>query len=136
MKITVSIVLFFGFGWINLYAQQLVYKPINPSFGGDTFNYQWLLSSADAQNPYKNNSYPDFKPTTAIGSFEDTLNRQLLNQISRGLFGSDYENAQMEPGVYNLGTMNIKITEYFGGVNIHIIDIKTGEQTNINLPNT
>ena len=136
MKNAYSILLFFLLGIINLNAQQLVYKPMNPAFGGDTFNYQWLLSSANAQNPYDDSGYPNFKPTTAIGSFEDTLNRQLLNQISRGLFGSDYENTQMEPGVYNLGTMNIKITEYYGGVNIHIIDIKTGEQTNINLPNS
>ena len=35
------------------YGQQLTYKPINPAFGGDTFNYQWLLNSANAQNSFK-----------------------------------------------------------------------------------
>ena len=34
-------------------AQDLVYKPKNPAFGGDTFNYQWLLSSAESQNKLK-----------------------------------------------------------------------------------
>jgi curli production assembly/transport component CsgF len=25
----------------------------NPAFGGDTFNYQWLASSAESQNKFK-----------------------------------------------------------------------------------
>ena len=33
-------------------AQQLVYKPVNPMFGGDTFNYQFLLQSAQSQNSF------------------------------------------------------------------------------------
>ena len=32
------------------FSQDLVYKPKNPAFGGDTFNYNWLLSSAESQN--------------------------------------------------------------------------------------
>jgi curli production assembly/transport component CsgF len=31
------------------YASQLVYKPVNPSFGGDPQNGNWLLSQASAQ---------------------------------------------------------------------------------------
>ena len=37
---------------VQMFSQQLVYKPRNPNFGGDTFNYQWLLSSAEAQNTF------------------------------------------------------------------------------------
>ena len=36
----------------SAFAQELVYRPKNPAFGGDTFNYQWLLSSAEAQNKF------------------------------------------------------------------------------------
>ena len=39
-------------------AQDFVYTPKNPAFGGNTFNYQWLLSSAQAQDTYKS---PDQK---------------------------------------------------------------------------
>ena len=32
-------------------AQDFVYEPKNPAFGGgNTFNYSWLLSAATAQN--------------------------------------------------------------------------------------
>jgi hypothetical protein len=46
LTITGILVLLFG----PAFSQQLVYRPINPAFGGDTFNYQWLLSFAQAQN--------------------------------------------------------------------------------------
>ena len=37
----------------QLRAQGLTYRPNNPAFGGNTFNYQWLLSSAQAQDTHK-----------------------------------------------------------------------------------
>ena len=50
---TLIIILTFIAGIFYGKSQQLVYKPVNPAFGGDTFNYQWLLSSAEAQNKQK-----------------------------------------------------------------------------------
>lgn|SRR4051812_6752828 len=32
-------------------AAELVYRPVNPSFGGDPINGNWLLSQASAQAP-------------------------------------------------------------------------------------
>jgi len=52
MKWTYLTILTFLLGIVPNYAQQMVYKPMNPAFGGDGYNYQWLLSSANAQNPY------------------------------------------------------------------------------------
>ena len=34
-------------------ASELVYEPINPSFGGNPFNAQWLLDSAMTQNKFQ-----------------------------------------------------------------------------------
>ena len=33
----------------HLFGQDLKYKPINPAFGGESYNYTWLLSQAQAQ---------------------------------------------------------------------------------------
>ncbi len=46
-------------------ASELVYKPINPSFGGDPLNGNWLLSQATAQtegggSPGFSIDFPDF----------------------------------------------------------------------------
>lgn len=46
-------------------ASELVYRPINPSFGGDPLNGNWLLSQATAQtagggSPGFSIDFPDF----------------------------------------------------------------------------
>lgn len=46
-------------------ASDLIYKPINPSFGGDPLNGNWLLSQATAQTegggaPGFSIDFPDF----------------------------------------------------------------------------
>ncbi|MDH1884195.1 MULTISPECIES: curli assembly protein CsgF [Empedobacter] len=134
LPILLTSLLFIG-SYIN--AQQLVYKPINSAFGGDNYNYNWLLSSANAQNQFKvDMGFNNFKQNTAVSSFEDNLHRQLLNKLTTGLTGTGYNDGGFEPGVYNLGNLYVTIKDYFGGLNISVIDTKTGEQTNINLPNS
>ena len=73
-------------------AQDLLYTPQNPSFGGNTFNYQWLLQSATAQNGLTDPDAQqrDFARSstrrTSLDDFTESLNRQLLNSITRQLF--------------------------------------------------
>ena len=34
-------------------AQDFVYTPINPAFGGGYYNYSWLMNSANSQNQHQ-----------------------------------------------------------------------------------
>jgi curli production assembly/transport component CsgF len=72
---------------MSVNAQDLVYKPRNPAFGGDTFNYQWLASSAESQNKFKEPSSAKAQKTD-LEKFADQLNSQLLSQISRSLYAA------------------------------------------------
>ena len=45
-------------------AQAFVYTPRNPAFGGNTFNYQWMLSGAAAQDTYKRQGEDQLEPGT------------------------------------------------------------------------
>lgn len=92
-------------GGILAKSQQLVYKPINPAFSGDTFNYQWLLSSANAQNPFDNeNSYKNLLDgLNSMDSFTESLNRQILSQLSQKLFEDQFGNGPLTPGNYMFG---------------------------------
>ena len=58
---------------LSVSAQDLVYKPRNPAFGGDTFNYQWLASSAESQNKFKETSTAKTAKTD-LEKFADQLN--------------------------------------------------------------
>jgi curli production assembly/transport component CsgF len=91
MKIIASIVSVLCFCAVGM-AQDLVYKPINPSFGGDTFNGPWMLSSADAQNKYKEDQTNQFKQQTDLERFKSNLNNQFLNRLSNALLDSKFGN--------------------------------------------
>jgi curli production assembly/transport component CsgF len=41
-------------------ASEIVYRPVNPSFGGDPLNGNWLLSQASAQGEGASSSSPGF----------------------------------------------------------------------------
>ena len=121
----------FGFLW-GLQAQEFVYKPVNPAFGGDSFNYQWLMSSADAQNFYREE---DTSEQTELEVFTEDLNRQLLNKINRALLDSQIDTSEgLEPGVYNFGSLNVQVYQSTDGLVVDILDIGTGEQTQIIIP--
>lgn len=114
-------------------GQQFVYKPINPAFGGDTFNYQWLLSSATAQNQFKTDTSATTRDTSALSSFTDSINRQLLSELSQKLFGNQFQDG-LKPGTYMFGSLYIQITQSDKGLLISILNTSTGEQSEIIVP--
>lgn len=116
-------------------AQDFVYKPLNPAFGGDSFNYNWLLSSAEAQDDTVD---PDRIERATAGStldnFTESLNRQLLSQLSRSLIGNNFGTDGLEDGSYTIGNFQIEVTSNLEGVVINVFDTTKGEQTEIVIP--
>lgn len=117
-----------------IYGQQFSYKPINPAFGGDTFNYQWLLSSAATQNQFKG-ANSSFDSLSSLDSFTESINRQLLSQLSSKLFGDQFGEGKLKPGNYTFGSMYIQVTQSDKGLIVRILNTSTGEQSEIIIPN-
>ncbi len=116
-------------------AQQLVYRPVNPSFGGDTFNYQWLLSSANAQNSIEDPNEVAQPSAGSLEQFNESLNRQLLGQLSRSAFADQFGSGDIEPGTFTFGTLELEVIETLDGLVVNILDTNTAEQTQIIIPN-
>jgi curli production assembly/transport component CsgF len=118
-----------------LFAQQLVYTPVNPSFGGYYFNGQILLSEAQAQNGFTSGS-ESYNPYSQnpLDDFKNSLNRQVLSQLSRQLLTNLFGEAGLTEGHYDLGDYSIDITPGGDGVHIDIYDTGTGDQTTVILP--
>ncbi len=108
------------------FSQQLVYTPINPSFGGDPFNYTWLLNSANAQNSFED-------PNSILSGFAgfESLNQSLNNQMLLQQFGGETPPL----GTSSSGNFEYDVFESTQGLVINILNIKTGEQTQIIIPN-
>ncbi len=132
MKQLSLLVLLLSFGY-TAYSQQLIYTPKNPNFGGNTFNYQWLLSSATAQNSFTNTESFD-NNRSELQDFQESLNRQLLGQLTRSVFSSELGDG-LKPGTFNIGELLLEVFESGEGLIINILDTTTGEQTQIIIPN-
>ena len=103
-------------------GQQLVYTPKNPAFGGDPFNYTWLLNSANAQNQFND----DFPGLDGLGDFDSLLQNQLF---------SPFNNEPPEVGTTREGDLEYEVYESTEGLVINILNIQTGEQSQIIIPN-
>lgn len=115
-------------------AQALVYKPVNPAFGGDTFNYQWLMSSAENQNKFKEKTSVG-ETQTELEQFKASLNSQLLSQVSSLLYKQQFGTDGLSEGSYTFGSYAIDVYPTSNGLSINILDTTTGEQTQVIIPN-
>jgi curli production assembly/transport component CsgF len=115
---------------INASAQQLTYKAVNPNFGGNYLNYSWLMSSANAQNPFDNKENSSLT-SNLLSSFSDSMKRQILNQLTRSLFSGSDGGMFPSEGSIEIGGLIITIEDIRNGTIITIIDSETGESTEI-----
>lgn len=136
MKKLLLIISFFGvLGFSECYSQQLVYRAVNPNFGGDTFNYQFLLQGAQAQNSFTDPQTDFLDERSELERFTENLNNQLLSQISRSLFNQQFgEDGQLSPGTFSFGSLVVEIFETTEGLVIDILDTGNGDQTQVILP--
>ena len=135
MKKHIFLACFLGLLLISggLKASELVYEPINPSFGGNPLNSNWMVYQADSQNKFKG-------PTTTrdpLDDFEDSLNRRILSmlasEIVKDAFGGYGEDLQ--GGHYQFGDYDIDIATTDGdGITVNIFDNSTGNSTTITVP--
>jgi curli production assembly/transport component CsgF len=131
------LVLFFVAG--KTYSQDFVYTPKNPAFGGNPYNYSWLLSSAQAQNTTNDNkatftasSYSS--STNSLTNFAESLNQQILSRLSQQIVAKQFGENGLSAGTYVLGDYQIQISDKTTGLNITILDNKTGSQTSVVVP--
>lgn len=136
MKKIILLVTFIGFGTLMCFGQKFVYRPVNPNFGGDTFNFQFLLQSAEAQNSFTGNQQNQQNQQSDLERFTQSLNNQLLNQISRGLFANQFgANGQLQEGTFNFGSLVVEVFPSADGLVVDILDTNNGDQTQITIPN-
>lgn len=124
------------FAMNRVQAQELVYRPINPSFaGGNPYNASWLFNEAQSQNKIteSQDTYDRFE-RNPLQDFEESLNRQILSQISRQLVSNTFGEEQLTDGRYEIGNFVVDISEGAEGVSVTITDFGTGDETTVIVP--
>jgi curli production assembly/transport component CsgF len=112
---------------------EMVYVPVNPSFGGSPLNGPVLLNAAQAQNKHKD---PDAQITglaqrTPLEQFNETLQRAILSRVAAAATGSLFNaSGQLVPGTVETADFSISIVDQGGGVlQITTTDKATGQST-------
>ena len=129
------LLLFLGAAASSASAQQLTYQPVNPAFGGVSLNYSWLLSSAQAQNDFQDASAANRFNRSPLADFQNSLQRQILNQLSRELITNRFGELDLtQPGTFDFGDFQVEIIPGLDGVSIRIFNLLTGEETTVTVP--
>ncbi len=110
-------------------ATELVYTPVNPSFGGSPLNGAWLLGNAQAQNDTKDPDAVDrssLAGTSALDRFtsqlESRLLSDLLGDVRDGKTGSiTTDDFIVDISNDDIGNLVVKITDRLTGEMSEII---------------
>lgn len=134
-QLTLISVIFLTFS-LGLNGQDFVYQPKNPAFGGHYLNYTWLLSSANAQDTFEDpeEAAKEAEEDNLLNDFSESLNRQLLSQLTRNIITSQFGEDQLSEGSYVFGDFQIDIAPGFEGLVITIFDLGTGGETQVIVP--
>ena len=93
-----------------------------------------MLSSAEAQNTFTDPNEEEREEASDLENFTENLNSQLLNLVSRSLFADEFGDGELTPGTYTFGSLSIEIFNSSDGLVISILDVDTGEQTQVIIP--
>lgn len=114
-------------------ATELVYVPVNPSFGGNPINGSILLNSAQATNKHTapgTGSSPGFTQQTPLQQFNDMLERSILNQIASSAASKVSAGGKLVPGTVETANFTITIADLGGGLlQVTTTDKATGVST-------
>lgn len=113
-------------------AQQLVYTPINPSFGGNPFNSAHLLGIANAQNNFKDPNAPNNGSQSQI--FANQLQSRLLSALSNNIVNAIFGPNAQNNGTVDFGGQTIAWTRELDQVTVTITDDASGQVTTIVVP--
>ena len=113
----------------SVQGSELIYTPVNPSFGGNPLNGTVLLNNAQAQNDYKD---PELEvDATPLEEFNERLQRSVLNRLTNSI-ASNFVDSQgnLIPGETETEDFIISVIDEGNGlVTVTTTDRITGDST-------
>lgn len=115
-----------------LAAQDIVYTPISPTFGGNPFNSNHVLGVANANNDTRDPRATSSNSQADI--FARQLQSRLLSALSSQIVDAIFGDNPQESGTISFGGQTIEFFRSLEEVTLIIRDDTTGEETRIVVP--
>ena len=99
-------------------ATELVYVPLNPSFGGSPLYGNTFLNSAQATSKHKEEDpfSTSLLNQTPLQQFNETLERSVLSQLASSATSRILTNGQLSPGAIETGNFRINVIDAGNGM--------------------
>ncbi len=114
------------------FAQDVVYEPISPTFGGNPFNSNHVLGVANANNDTRDPRATSTNSQADI--FARQLQSRLLSALSSQIVDAIFGDNPQEQGVISFGGQTIEFFRSLDEVTLIIRNDQTGEETRIVVP--
>lgn len=111
-------------------SAELVYKPVNPNFGGNPFNDGILLGTASAQNGYKEKRRERDPTEQFVRSLQSRLYSGLASQVQEAIFGDDPKDS----GAFTVGDQRVSFERGLETITLEISNLAAGTSTVIEVP--
>jgi curli production assembly/transport component CsgF len=133
-KLFIAIFFLAAFFQVKTLAQDFVYQPINPAFGGNPYNYSWLIAQAQAQNDFQEDQSFSFDEEDPLAELQNDINRRVLQSLTQEFYQNQFGEDGLTEGYYKFGDYEIDISPVSEGMQVRIIDIRSGSETTIIIP--
>jgi len=137
VRLAVSLVLLVSGGAASAFAGDLIFTPVNPSFGGSPLNSNHLIGLANAQNEHKRKSDQSNALGNSLSSTErflqmlqSRLYSSLAEQVSNSIFGPDAQ----QQGRIKFQDQEVSFINTGTEIRLAITDFTTGQITEIVVP--
>ncbi len=114
-------------------SADLIYRPVNPSFGGDPFNSNHLQGLAASQKSFEEQSESSSTQSTSerfLNMLESRLYSSLASQVADAIFGEDAQ----PNGTIVFDDQQISFVNTGTEIRLTVTDFSTGKVTNIVIP--
>lgn len=120
----------------SVQSSELVYVPVNPSFGGNPLNGPVLLNQANAQNGFTEHSSSSASSSqSTLNQFNSMLQSAILSRVSSAVTSSIVgADGKLTPGTVETTDFTISIVNLSPGLlQITTTDKTTGQTTSFQI---
>ena len=115
---------------LPVHAGEMIYEPLNPSFGGDPFMGSYMLNKAQSQDTNTDPNTRDIDRLSPTERLIQSLESRLISQLLSDVGNPDNDINQ---GSFDSDEFGVVVEDNGGQLVIRVIDKLTGDETNISV---